>query len=425
MGSAQFRCNFDVIAMLELEGPVTLVALQEAALRVQQQHQALQVEVVDEPGRPGHFVFRSCEQLIRVEAVEGRHPGTWREVWDQLAHTQLAGLAWRVVWVQAPGARVGQLLVGFHHSISDIGSLSVFFDALVKALHEVHSGLPSPSEVTPLHGALSRVVRSRWPIAALARCAWYRYFRRLRTLPLDRPEHVPVEHRRWAGAFRSVAPDGVEALVERCRAHGVTLSHAVSAAAILEIADRVRLREGPRPFDVALNTSLDLRRFSERLNPRQMGLLVTVVQTFYRPRATDDVWSLAARVKQGIAAVKARNEHRDFALAPNLLGPRVAAWLVNQNQGRPAEGGLIVSNFGRLGDLAHGEFSARRIFFTAAQAAFGCSLLFASGTLRGNMFIHLGHPSPAISPGTGAAVVDGVLERVGVKARAGADLDAN
>jgi hypothetical protein len=65
-----------------------------------------------------------------------------------------------------------------------------------------------------------------------------------------------------------------------------------------------------------------------------------------------------------------------------------------------------------MDDLQHGPFSAQRIFFTAAQAAFGATLLFASGTMRGRMFIHLGHPSPAISDATGAAVIDGVLARI-------------
>lgn len=418
MGTARFRCNFQVTAMVELEGPVTREALHQAAQRVQQQHACLQVEVAEDPTHPLHYVFRETDARIRVEEVDAAHPDAWRGVWDRMLQTPIEGLTWRLTWVRTPGARVSQLVAGFHHAISDIGSLSVFFDSLLKALDDVHHGRPSSQPFVPLHGALSRVVRSRWPVRALAKVAWYRYFGRLRTLPLDHEAPIPLEERGWSGPFRTIEADPLAALVERCRANGVTLGHAVSAATILEIADRVRLREQLSKFDVSLSTSLDLRRSQQfpGLNPRQMGLMVTVVQTFYRPRADDTVWSLAQRVKKELEAVKARNEHRDFALAPNLLGPRTAAWVASQNAGRPPEGALLISNFGRLDDLAHGPFMVRRIFFTAAQSVFGTTLLFASGTLRGRMFIHLGHPVPALSEATGAAVMDGVLERVGVSA---------
>jgi hypothetical protein len=247
------------------------------------------------------------------------------------------------------------------------------------------------------------------------RLGWQRYFGKLRHFPFDAPQ-VPPEQRRWAGPFRTVEPEAVNALVERCREKGFTLSHVLSAAMLLEIAERVRARDGARPFDLAMSTSLDLRRFGALPDPdaRQMGLMVTVVQTYYRARAQDDLWTMAQRVKDSLDAVKARNEHRDFALAPNLFNPRTLKWLSNEPHGRTPEGLLLVSNFGRLEDLKHGAFSARRIFFTSAQAVFGGTFLLAVGTLHGRMFIHLGHPTPGISEATGAAVLDAALRRMGV-----------
>lgn len=415
LGTSRFHCNFQVTSMVEVRGPVTLALLEEAALRVQQQHACLRTEVVNEPGRDDHWVFRETDALIRVEEVLAVRDEQWREVWDQLAHTPIDGLVWRLVWVRKPGAEVSQLLAGFHHSVSDIGSLSVFYDSLLRALDDVRAGRPAAAAIVPLHDTLSRVVRSRWPLRAIARIVWHRYFRRLRTMPFDHQPFIPVEQRRWAGPFRTIEPEAVTALVERCRERGLTLSHVLSAATLLEVADRVRVREALAPFDLSLSTSLDLRRAGlPGINPRQMGLMVTVVQTFYRPRANDDIWTLGARVKQAIDLLKARGEHRDFALMPNLFSPRLGAWVARQNHGRPPEGMLLVSNFGRLGDMDHGPFSAQRMFFTASQAVFGSTFLMASGTLRGRMFMHLGHPSPALSEATGASVMDGVLERMGV-----------
>lgn len=408
IGNARFHSNFNVVSMLELEGPVTLALVQEAALRVQQQHACLRVEVAE---LGGEWVFRETEQLIRVELLEGRD---WRAAWAQMIRGPLDALAWRLSWV--PGLTGGQLVVAFHHSISDITSLAIFFRSLLAALDDAHRGANSRPEPIALHAPLTRAVGARWPLRAMARMGWHRCSRRLRAMPLDSAAPVALTDRRWSGPFEALGPDAVRAIVERSRAEQVTLGHAISAAMLLEVADRVRLREGPRGFDLTLNTSLDLRRYEpKRLDCQQMGLGVAVVETRYRPRATDDVWSLARRVKGEVDAVKTRGEHRDFALLPQLIGPRIARWVSGRNEGRPAAGALVISNFGRLGTLRSGAFSGKRIFFTAAQPSLGATLLFASCTLDDTMYVHLGHPSPALSEETGRAVLDGILQRVGAR----------
>jgi hypothetical protein len=421
LGSAHFRSCFNVVTMLELEGPVTPERLALAAARLQQRYECLQVEVVEVPGRAANFHFRTTAERPRVEVVEASGPEAWRETWRELAATPVTGLAWRLVWVRSRGEGPSQLLVGCHHAIFDIHSASLLFRGLLEAMCEAfEDSEAAPRPLVPLSGALSRLVGSRWPVRGLLRVAWNRTFGRLHGLPLEPPTQA-ADERRWCGAFRELSKEATQAIVSRCRAEGLTLGNALSAALLLEVGDRVR-RQGARDgFRLALTTTLDLRRsVGDGTHGEQMGMLVGAVHTYYRPDAAADAWTLGREVKAGLAAAIARDEHRDFVKVYDLMGPRVARWMAGQNQGRPPESTLVVSNFGQLDDLERGPFKARRFFITAAQSLFGATLLLACGTLDGALFVHLGYPSPSVAGATADAVVDGALARLGAGSLNGA-----
>jgi hypothetical protein len=330
-----------------------------------------------------------------------------------MAGSPIRGLGWRVAWIRADGSRVSQLVVSFHHAISDAMSLCVFFDALLENLHHSAARLRSIERRRPIVSALHRLIGARWPVVAMARIAYYRYLGRLRTMPYDAEREVPVDERRWRSRFHVLERAEVEALLSRCRIEGVTIGQALSAAMILELAERVREREPSSDFDVVLCTSIDMRRYdTATIDPRQMGLLVTAVHSFFRPTASDTLWTLAHDVARKVRACIERDEHRDMAHLHRLLGPAAGARLVRENHGRPADGALLVSNMGRLAGFEHGPFRARAMFATAAQSAWGCTMLLSLATISGRMCLHLGHPSPFISDATGAEFFAGVIRRV-------------
>lgn len=415
MGSAWFRSCFNVVAMAEVEGPVTRELLAEAAARVQQRYQCLQVEVVEDSRRPGTFVFQTSSELPRLQTVEATGSDDWREAWHALSHQPLSGLAWRLVWVHRPGTEAHQLLVGCHHAIFDFQSAVLLFSGLLSAMHDVREGKSSLTPMVPVAGALAKLVRSRWPIRGLLRVGWNRYFGGLRGLPLEpSATDVAPEARGWGGVFREMSVEATQSLVSRCRAEGLTVGHVLSAAMLLEAAERVRSIEQRRRFALALLTTMDLRRFeSLGVDTEQMGMLVSAVHTYYRPKPTATVWELGRAVKAELALAIARNEHRDFALVHNMLGPTIARSFARTNQGRPPESAFAVSNFGQLDDLGCGPFHARRFFITAAQSMLGATLMLTCGTLRGALSLHLGYPTPSVTDQTAAAVLEGALERVG------------
>lgn len=397
IGNAVHDGNFNVIASIELEGPVTQHLLVRALEEVQREHECLRVEVVRELGTRDQYVFRATAERPRLEVSHQ----DWRAVWDRLAGETIDALAWRVVWTP------GHLVVLFHHAITDAVSLSFFFDRLLETMARTAQGVLEIPPSRPICPPMHLMARSRWPARAMARIGAQRLLGSLQT-----GKFAPAEprERRWYSAFRTYQPEAVARLLARCRAEGVTLTHALSASATIELAGRVRSAD---PFTVALCTSVDLRRLIPHIEPRQMGLLSSAVHSFFPIRGQEKLWALAAHAKAQLDRAFRREEHRDMARVHTLFGARMAAWLESENEGRTRDCSLLISNVGRLDYLDHGAFKARGMFVTGSMPAFGNTYILVACTVRGRLCVHLGFPTPTISAEEGEGALDRIIDRLG------------
>jgi hypothetical protein len=397
IGNAVHDGNFNVVASIELEGPVTQHLLVRALEEVQREYECLRVEVVRELGTRDHYVFRLSSERPRLEVT----PEDWRAVWDRLTNEPIHGLAWRVVWTGT------HLVVLFHHAITDAVSLSFFFDRLLETMSRTAQGVleipPSRQMTPPMHV----LARSRWPARAMARIAAHKFFGALETGPMVAAE---PSARRWYSAFRTYEPAHVEKLLERCRAEGVTLTHALSASATLEIAGRIKHNQ---PFTVGLCTSIDLRRLLPGIQPRTMGLLSSAVHSFFPVRGGEKLWPLAGHAKGQLERAFRRAEHRDMPQVHRLIGSRLAAVLESENEGRTRDCSLLISNVGRLDTLDHGVFAAWSMFVTGSMPAFGNTYILVAATVRGRLCVHLGFPTPTLSVEEGEGAIDRLIERLG------------
>ena len=396
IGNAVHDGNFNVIACVQIEGPVTHALLTRALEEVQRHNEGLRVEVVRELGTRDHYVFRHTDEKPRIEVTQD----DWRTVWDRLASETIHGLAWRVVW--APG----HLLVLAHHAITDAVSLSVFFDRVLETMSRTAQGVFEIGPSRPMAPPMHALAGSRWPARAMARIGMQRLFGSLATGPFVAAE---PRARRWYSAFRTYEGPTVGKLLQRCREKGLTLTHALSASATLELAGRIGSR---RPYTVALCTSVDLRRLVPGIDPHQMGLLSSAVHSFFPIEGGEKLWSLADHARSQLERAFRRNEHRDMPQVHTLFGARMAAWLESENEGRTRDCALLVSNVGRLDTLDHGNFRAKTMFVTGSMPAFGNTYILVAATVNGRMCVHLGFPTPTISAEEGEAALDRIVGRL-------------
>lgn len=396
IGNAVHEGNFNVIAAIAIDGPVTHHLLVRALEEVQRHHESLRVEVVRELGTRDHYVFRRTDEKPRLEVSQD----DWRSIWERLTREVIHGLAWRVVWTP------GHLVVLFHHAITDAVSLSFFFDRVLETMSRTAQGVLEISQTRPMAPPMHVLARSSWPARAMARIGAQRLFGSLAT-----GSFVPAEpsERRWYSAFRTYEPDAVARMLDRCRAEQVTLTHALSASATLELAGRVKARS---PFTVALCTSVDLRRLMPGIDPHQLGLLSSAVHSFFPIRGGEALWPLAGHARAQLDRAFRRGEHRDMPQVHTLFGARMAAWLESENQGRTRDCALLISNVGRLDRLDHGAFRARTMFVTGSMPAFGNTYILVAATVAGRLCLHLGFPTPTISADEGETALDRIIDRL-------------
>lgn len=411
IGNEYYRGCFCTVSAIEVEGPLTDLLVQQAIDRVQQKFESLNVEIVQDPIHPQEWVFKRTSQKMNVEIIDRQYPEHWREIWNELANTQIHGLAWRILWVREPNSLNSHFIAHFHHAIFDGTSMAIFFTTLLQTLYRISEGIEDTSFFQPIPPAIHRATKARWPISALARIGYHHYAKKLRTLAFD-PCGEAMESRRWHTTFRIVEKNPLDNLLKRCRKESITLSNAFSAAFLLEAAENIRQYE-IKPFNLALCTTTDLRIHcrQESLLPL-MGSMFSAIHSFYRPKTTQTLWQVARTVAKKIMRSKYRREDRNLSLLQKLISPKIFAKYVQINQGRPPNAALLITNIGRINLPDFGPFRPRTAFATAAQAVWGSTLFLGLATIQDRLCISLGYPFPSINHAIAEKFLNGILGRL-------------
>lgn len=413
IGNEFYQGCFNLATVLEIEGPLTAELIQRAIEYLQQKYECLKVVVTQDPNQNQEWVFKYTNEIAKLHIVNSTHAEHYLEIWQEIISSKIDGLAWRVVWVQKQGSNQSHLLGLFHHAIFDGASMAFFFDSLLQLAHDFAKGICIDTPmIQPISPTVHRFTRANWPLIALARIGYYRYRRSLRTIKFD-PQGDILENRRWHTIFKRLEHDTLEDLLIRCHNHSVTLGNAFSAAILLEVADHIRHYES-KPFNLALCTTVDLRRLNKQIPPTPlMGALLSGILSFFRPSSSDTLWKVAHNVGKKIKRSMWLNEDRNLTLLQSLIGnPKFAAWQIHNNHGRPPEGIIAVTNMGRMIKFEHGPFRATAIHATAAQAIWGCTFLLGFITVQDRLCITLGYPFPSIGDATAESILDGVIHRL-------------
>lgn len=223
---------------LRLSGPVSAPALRAALERVVRRHDSLRtrfplvddlpVQVVDEPGRLGLAVV-DLSALLGEEAVacglpaaEGAHPYDLER--GPLVRATLVRLA--------PAEHI--LIVGLHHLVTDLWSMSVLAGELAALLAAAGSGRPAGLPDVPLQYP-QYAVEQRQRLSGGRRESLLDWWRE--RLDAVRPLPLPLDHRRPARPnlvkdvrWTAMEPGAARRLRELAHAAGCTPSAALLAA---------------------------------------------------------------------------------------------------------------------------------------------------------------------------------------------------
>jgi hypothetical protein len=324
------------LIVAELQGPLCIELIRQAAFRLQQRHPGLRASVCWPEGRRRRPRFEYHEpnlERLTVEEVgedwSAADLADQRPPWQQIAERETArpfapehGFMFRVTWVPSPSSTGGHLICAAHHAIVDGTSLMRLLDQLLAACAELYAladeaepaayiaaarNLPA---VVPLPPTPSVVDHLRFnPLEKLAiKLARRQFLREQRAFVRHCP--LPVQGALSTGkrmstlcTFRSGEAVSWSAIQAQCRDRGVTVGGAFSAAvqySVLRHLTRSRgplaLRNGRIRLPLSMDYNMRTRLDRPNSNGESLGLYTGLADIGIEVPASIDFWELASRL---------------------------------------------------------------------------------------------------------------------------------
>ena len=243
--------------------------------------------------------------------------------------------------------------------------------------------------------------------------------------------------------FRSLSKDATSALLSQCRAQGVSVSHALTAAVTLTATDFVGQQKKRRNYKVL--HSLDMRRFGARLDHGEtVACMAGSHDLMHGPlpdgsgaalrRGSDNLdlfWNLAREGKQQteqfIAAGGPEEAVRVFDFAMSISDLNNLVYLTAQSKdtkGRAYSAGLTnVGVYERqtafqeadeserdLIKIQHGRYKVDDVFYATPHIQSGCLYPVSCMTVDGELKLTSNPVSPIVSEETNVRFADALVQ---------------
>ncbi|MGL6111878.1 MAG: condensation domain-containing protein, partial [Rubrivivax sp.] len=291
--------NFVVYA--QIDGPFDIGRLAGALRAVQAEHPLLRARLALAGGRPWFKPVAADAHPIPIESGGLRDWRAGIEAQLERPFVDAAPLARFMCF--GSGARKSVVAMVFHHAIADGRSGA---DVLIEVLRRA-GGEDLPLKHRPAQPSAQALdlVKLGGRVGASMRTLGYWLQQGKSALKLARQlpgfdMAVRAERRIRVVPF-TLPKAKARALLEACRAHGVTMQGALGATQLLAINDEFG---AARSRNLGLNSLADLRGvLGGNLTQQDLGLYIATVTTVHAIAAEPEFWQLAADVRNQLKAV--------------------------------------------------------------------------------------------------------------------------
>lgn len=388
---------------------LTALARRHPLLRARLHHHPAgsSLEVDEHPGPP------PLRTLARTD------DGQWMRVAeDELCRkfTPDDGALYRVVLVLDAEGRSSELVMVFHHVISDGISVMRFASDLLSICAASASGAEAsagpPLPMLPAVEELLPGSRS-WP-GFLAR-QLLDVALGPKPAPIGYADHAPLEARRTRSIYRAVSGDRLVRLAKRCQEERTTIGGALNAALMVAAAEVFGL---PTPSKANVSSAVSLRKAcAPEIGPEHFGCYVTVLLTKHTIDPAGSFWDLSRDCKEQLDAQIRAGRFQPKKFSKRLLTTAADKVVQQGDRRRIFTLGYVVSNLGRL-DLPqrHDPFHVEEMYFGTSRHAGDYALCLNVVTVFDKMFCAFGYESPLVSEESASRIVDrfiGLLDEAG------------
>jgi hypothetical protein len=398
-----YRLGIFVVAqVVRLNGPLTERDLVNALAALQNRHPLLRVHL---PNARSDFVESGTEP-IELRPVLRESADHWQRAYAEQIHApQPYGRRplVRVTWLRDAAGQEHELITSGSHIVLDGAAGTAYYRDLLSACARSIEGASAFGETLETVPALDELL-PRW---ARERKKVQR-FDPARIMSIDRAARPAKRCSRVQ--FRAVDADRTAQLVERARAHGVTLTSVLNAAA-LKAARSVEADD----CELTVSTNVSLRHILEPpVAADHLGSYVSAVSTHHRVEQASDFWALARENADAVTRAVDAGEHLDAYRAKfgrlekfvlRFFAPRFRAGRIQA---------LNVTNMGRVPyPTQFGPLRATGFYIGSSQHILGSSMQVGAQTLGGTLCVTFVYSPPILAPARAAAFIDAFERELG------------
>lgn len=391
-----YRLGIFVVAqVIRLNGPLTERDLVNGLAALQHRHPLLRMHL---PTAGSDFIEAGTE-AIEIRPVLRENAEHWQRAYEeQIAAPQPYGRRplVRVTWLRDATGQEHDLITSGSHVVLDGAAGTVYYRDLLSACARSIEGGSAFGETLEVVPALDELL-PRW---ASERKKVQR-FDPARIMSIDRA--APPAKRSSRVQFRVVDADRTAQLVEQARAHGVTLTSVLSAAA-LKAARSVEADD----CELTVSTNVSLRHLLEPpVSADHLGSYVSSVSTHHRVEQASDFWALARENADAVKRAVDAGEYLDAYRAKfgwlekfvlRFFAPRFRAGRIQA---------LNVTNMGRVPyPTQFGPLRATGFYIGSSQHILGSSMQVGAQTLDGTLCATFVYSPPILAPARAAAFID-------------------
>jgi NRPS condensation-like uncharacterized protein len=377
---AELTSPTNVMARVRLGGHLTAGLVERAATALAAEHPMLRVSITaDADG--GNPAFTPTAESIPIRRVAGDDLE-----WEREAEREL-GTA--LDWQRGPLVRIvdialnspeetHDLLLTVSHIIGDALTAMSLLHRLIEYTGELCStadddptgaSRPPTGTTEDLLPARYRGIRAMAVFGATGLAD-------LLAMTMARPSRLAPEanvapgQRRTRITRRTLTSNQVDTLMRRCRAEGVTVHGALTAAMLLAIGPSAAQRDSGR---VSLGTTINVRaELSPPVPNDAVGVYVSIIQSILPFGGRHDLWSVARRVNRSISRRRRVGQHLALIYAMRFIFPgsiTMGARVFGLSE-RHGPTNICITNVGAYafpGQIGDWQLSGAQLFCSVSQ----------------------------------------------------------
>ena len=400
------------VNIASIQGMISFDVFRAAIDLLQKRHPLLQVHLQESDG--GVFFCADGTLRIPLTVIERQHEQQWLEIaegellqkfsgeFDPLCRITLLQTSEQSAW--------NELIVTFHHAISDGISAIHFVHELLSYYQQLVEGIPiSPIDSLPLLPSLEQLLQKCLSEIGTADCT-----PAIPNPPLPSPtllieQTAPVVDRRTRLIPRELDQGLTSQIKSRCRDEQTTVHGALCAAMILACVQQLSSQES---VFVSCSSSVNLRASCfPPVASEHLGCFISNITTTHHAEPNTSFWELARECHSNIKQLVHYKVPHYLASNTELLNKYQSSFLVQlaeHNMGRNTT--THVSNLGQWNlKPFYGSIRLESFYFATGLSLVGTCFWLGTTTINQKLFCTFTYTDPLISTKTAEALADSVI----------------